>query len=490
MGGRYSPGYFPNSGLYHQTPDEDDENPEEFVYYDEGEETPNDTSSSDYSMTTGSGGSQHHFQPPPSEYSGSDMSISVASGDIVYPHDSISQRGSDEKSVASETPSVVSFNSQVDGHLFRELHGRAFNTQSDTYMLPADDVEHSRLDVQHNLLRLNLNNSLYPAPELVRKVLAPGPEAPSVLDIGTGSGRWVLDMAAEFPHAEIVGLDLAPPTLTGIADIPSNCRQVREAHHSKTLPSDPLVFRFEVDNANLPLDHYTNCFNLVHVRGCEVGIIDYEYLLYNLAQTLKSGGMLILCGGSPQLYDENHEPMPVTLEGYPGFTRIQRVIGEAYNAYLNRGNRALDCMLHWGHWLENNPNYEDSVVYDTYIPLGPWPTGMNQMQSYVGELMRYDISHVLHSYKPLLLLDGIPSDQCDQMIQDAITEMKELKVHAYVRWRYAWAIRKNTPWAEKLEKPEPVEVLPALNFAKEFKEYKAMSTGGSAAHLSSSGNSA
>lgn len=33
----------------------------------------------------------------------------------------------------------------------------------------------------------------------------------AILDIGTGSGCWVIDMAKQFPHAEAVGMDLAPP---------------------------------------------------------------------------------------------------------------------------------------------------------------------------------------------------------------------------------------------------------------------------------------
>lgn len=57
---------------------------------------------------------------------------------------------------------------------------------------------------------------LYKKPDGVKRVLAPRPEGvdpPAILDIGAGSGRWALDMAKEFPHAEVVGLDLTPPNL-------------------------------------------------------------------------------------------------------------------------------------------------------------------------------------------------------------------------------------------------------------------------------------
>lgn len=31
-----------------------------------------------------------------------------------------------------------------------------------------------------------------------------------VLDIGTGTGTWAIDMGDEFPEAEIIGTDLSP----------------------------------------------------------------------------------------------------------------------------------------------------------------------------------------------------------------------------------------------------------------------------------------
>lgn len=69
----------------------------------------------------------------------------------------------------------------------RTDHGRTFNTVRSEYVLPADEEEHSRLDLQHNMLKL-LIESLYTDSELVRKVLAPGQDTrPKVLDVG-GSG--------------------------------------------------------------------------------------------------------------------------------------------------------------------------------------------------------------------------------------------------------------------------------------------------------------
>lgn len=55
-----------------------------------------------------------------------------------------------------------------------------------------DVEEHDRLDLQHAIYTLALE-SLYPAREKVRKALIPRKFGkPSILDVGTGSGSWLV----------------------------------------------------------------------------------------------------------------------------------------------------------------------------------------------------------------------------------------------------------------------------------------------------------
>lgn len=64
-----------------------------------------------------------------------------------------------------------------------------------------------RNDLQHCKFGLLLGDKLH---------LAPINEHPQkILDMGTGSGIWAIDMADKYPTAEVIGVDTAPvqPTL-------------------------------------------------------------------------------------------------------------------------------------------------------------------------------------------------------------------------------------------------------------------------------------
>jgi len=83
------------------------------------------------------------------------------------------------------------------------------------YPLPNDSEEHTRLDNLQHMFRILLG----------RNVLAPiGPRPTMILDVGAGSGRWVVEVAEEFPTATVTGLDLSPIDHSG--KVPKNCEFV------------------------------------------------------------------------------------------------------------------------------------------------------------------------------------------------------------------------------------------------------------------------
>lgn len=76
---------------------------------------------------------------------------------------------------------------------------RTFSKQAGSlYSLPTDAKEHNRLDYQHEMIRLLLDDSIYPNPDVVNKALSvEANPTPNIIDIGTGSGIWYVHVHVE-----------------------------------------------------------------------------------------------------------------------------------------------------------------------------------------------------------------------------------------------------------------------------------------------------
>ncbi|KAI0797651.1 S-adenosyl-L-methionine-dependent methyltransferase [Abortiporus biennis] len=321
---------------------------------------------------------------------------------------------------SSPAPSLYSFNSSIDGKLLlRHVYGRILNSQNDTYFLPADWEEHRRLDLQHDIHTINLG-SLYPAVEQVRRALMPRENfTPAILDVGTGSGSWAIDMALEFPYCEVVGVDLAPPRIE--LDLPQNCR-------------------FEIDDANLGFSHYRNSFDVVHARAVCSGIRDFPSLLNELADVLRPGGVILLGDGDMQLYDETMRPVPYSEPGQPNFSYTHRIFFAAYNAMKNRGG-SIDSASMSPTWLRAIDKFTDVGWHKVYIPMGPW-IYVDERSRVVAEMLRQNVYSYISTLTPLLLSEGYLAEAVETMQNEAKAELRELKVHLYSRWSYAWAVKK------------------------------------------------
>lgn len=80
------------------------------------------------------------------------------------------------------------------------------------YLLPKDSLEDERLRFQHYALHHAFSNHY----------LAPlSPETRTILDVGSGTGIWAMDMAKEFPQSQIIGVDIALSSLPHI--LPDTC---------------------------------------------------------------------------------------------------------------------------------------------------------------------------------------------------------------------------------------------------------------------------
>jgi methylase of polypeptide subunit release factors len=60
-----------------------------------------------------------------------------------------------------------------------------------------------RLDIMHHIYNMLLGGRLHAAPLDEERTQR-------ILDVGTGTGIWAVEMADQFPQAEVIGTDLSP----------------------------------------------------------------------------------------------------------------------------------------------------------------------------------------------------------------------------------------------------------------------------------------
>jgi len=85
---------------------------------------------------------------------------------------------------------------------YRVENGRTYHAYSDgKYLVPNDEKEQDRMDlVYHAILRMFDGKPFF----------APVKNLQRIVDMGTGTGIWALDVGDQFPEAHVVGIDLSP----------------------------------------------------------------------------------------------------------------------------------------------------------------------------------------------------------------------------------------------------------------------------------------
>ncbi|KAK6974353.1 hypothetical protein R3P38DRAFT_2584342, partial [Favolaschia claudopus] len=321
----------------------------------------------------------------------------------------------------SPNPSIVSFTSSMEAQTYRREYGRHLNNYSKVYRLPADDEEHERLNHQHLMLIDIMGKYPQCLPDVMRDDI-PG-ETKAVLDLGSGSGAWVMELAREFPNSLAVAVDLVPMESLSM---PDNCRS-------------------EVDDINLGLEHFYGDFNVVHARLISSGIKDYPRLIDHMSHCLRPMGLLDIVEFDFHVYDHmadgNHRrcDLETSTIAEPW---VARWMIFANVAARNAGGDP-DAATHLRQWITSHPAFEEVVYQDYWVPVSPHPS-FNEVQRRVGSLMRDDILSFLKSGRPLLLGNGVPEAIVDELQLNAEAELRTAARAQYIRYQTVYC-RKKAP---------------------------------------------
>ncbi|HEY7834070.1 MAG TPA: class I SAM-dependent methyltransferase [Ktedonobacterales bacterium] len=249
-------------------------------------------------------------------------------------------------------------NSRASDPTRRSIQGRRF-LAGVPYVLPKDMQEINRLDFQHYMLRFALRGNY----------AAPLANPRDILDVGCGTGRWPFEMAQQFPRANVVGLDLAPPPADDGA-----------AHDTR-----PANYTFVAGNILEGLPFGDAAFDFTHQRMLTGAIPEdrWQGVVNELARVTRPGGWVELLeagsakGGGPALEALNE--WGITAAARRGIT-------------INMSQRIGEFLLGAG--------LAQVTFREVPIPLGKYGGRL-------GTMMEANYFSALENIRPLILAQGL-----------------------------------------------------------------------------------
>jgi SAM-dependent methyltransferase len=287
-----------------------------------------------------------------------------------------------------------------------EIEGRLYPSYGKhDYGMPIDEKELDRNDLQHHKYTLLLKDRLFAAP-IPDSVFSDANSR--VLDLGTGTGIWAMDMADKYPNAQITGVDIAatqPPF------VPPNCV-------------------FEIDDVEEDWPYRAAHFDFIHGRDLMTAVRDWPRLISQAYTHLKPGGWIQLASTIPgALSDDNTIPPD---SGYLESGRLYFEIAEKMGA-------PLDAPRSWSKQMKEVgfTNVTDEVYK---LPMGPWPRSKRLRT--IGKLEQIMIleggfeAYMLRGYTQVL---GGRAEDLQIILALARREVRDPSIHTYVQFHVTWA---------------------------------------------------
>ncbi|KAI9810834.1 MAG: hypothetical protein M1827_006041 [Pycnora praestabilis] len=362
--------------------------------------------------------------PPAAIELSADCSDLVASPGLLIEPDS-QDSGSDS---AGDSATTRSLTSSVFKHV--EENGRKYHRYREgSYVFPNDELENERLDLQYELLKFVFGGKAYYAPITNPK---------KILDIGTGTGMWPIEMG-ESPHPLITIFEVRINLFCsgGVPEVRSRFYKelVYEItstdwkHQITGTDLSPIQPDWVPDNVHFVIDdaaeddwlYPPSSFDYIHTRvllGC---FEDFRTIIAKGFRYTKPGGWMESQEWFPSVYCDDATMFP----DWP-FAEWSKYSDDAAMR-LGRPLRIANKLKRW---------YEEAGFVDVHeevykMPLNPWPK--DQRYKNIGHMQEMNWIDGLQAFSLALFhrVLGWSKNEIEVYLIDVRKALRDRGVHAY-----------------------------------------------------------
>ncbi|KAF4416383.1 s-adenosyl-l-methionine-dependent methyltransferase [Fusarium acutatum] len=302
--------------------------------------------------------------------------------------------GSLRDSTASITSSILEY---------RHINGRPFQqSQTTEYWAPTDDDYQEGQDILHHYTLLLFDDKLHLAPI--------GKNPQKVLDVGTGTGIWAIDMADEYPSAEVVGTDISA---VQPAFVPPNCS-------------------FQIDDAQLDWTFKPDEFDFIHIRYLYGAIDDWKKLYRQAFTHVRPGGWV--------------ESLEIDIETHSENPKIEKDEGHIFKTWCKL---FFECGRKTGRTWEiardgrqeeymREAGFTDLVSKSWKLPVGGWPQDKKLKQ--IGLYNEAFIDHSIDAFAifPIGEILGWSKEEVTVLVSQMRKALKEPRALPYFNVRMVY----------------------------------------------------